>query len=371
MDTVPVPPQGSNRIPALNPLLEAALYYAEKGWRVFPLHNPTSGGCSCQKPDCNSSGKHPRISNGFTGASSDASVIRDWWARWPDANIGVVTGPGSGTFVLDVDGAVGQASLRALGPLPETLRAITGRVSADGERTGFHLYFASPAGVNLRSSKGHLGQGLDLRAAGGYVVAPPSLHASGHRYEWAKAASIAHAPPSLIEKASKLDDSPSRRLETGFIYEGERDDRLFRLAAKWRREGAAEEDLVSRLGALNGRLCKPPLDNSQVLKIARSASRINVGSLDPLDAAWEKAKAENHWYAYDKLLAVIRHLESQRPGCPILLPVERIGALMGCDRTLIGRHRKRAVSEGYIQEIEKYIPHQKATRFKVLRLTPD
>jgi serine/threonine protein kinase HipA of HipAB toxin-antitoxin module len=68
------------------------------------------------------------------------------------------------------------------------------------------------------------------------------------------------------------------------------------------------------------------------------------------------------------LLAVIRHLESQRPGCPILLPVERIGELMGCDRTLIGRLRKRAIAEGYIQEIERYIAHQKATRFKVLRL---
>jgi hypothetical protein len=112
------------------------------------------------------------------------------------------------------------------------------------------------------------------------------------------------------------------------------------------------------------------LEDSQVQKIARSAARAPVGGPDPLESAWEKARAENHWYTYDRLLAVIRYLESQRPGCSILLPVERIGKLMGCDRTLIGRHRKRAIAEGFIQEVEKYIPHQKATRFKVLRLPP-
>ena len=368
MDTISAPPQGSNRVPALNPLLEAALDYAGKGWRVFPLHNPTSEGCSCQKPDCTSSGKHPRISNGSTGASSDVAKIHRWWARWPDANIGVVTGPRSGIFVLDVDGAAGQASLRALGQLPATLRSDTGRTGELGERRGFHLYFTMPARLNLRNSTGLLGQGLDIRAAGGYVVAPPSLHASGHRYEWANVAAIADAPPSLIEGSSKVIDSPTTPTpDAGFIYEGERDDRLFRLAAKWRREGVTQDDLEMRLEALNRRLCKPPLADSQILKIARSAARIAVGSLDPLDAAWEKCKDEKLWYAYEKLLALIRHLASGL-GCTVLLPVERIGKLLSCDPTLIGRLRNRAIADGYIQEIAKYIPHQRATRFKVIKI---
>jgi hypothetical protein len=222
--------------------------------------------------------------------------------------------------------------------------------------------------MNLRNSTGRLGQGLDIRAAGGYVVAPPSHHASGHRYEWANTGNIADAPPSLIEKASKASGSPTPTPDAPFIYEGERDDRLFRFAAKWRREGATEDDLVMRLRGQNLRKCKPPLEDSKVIKIADSAaSCICVGSLDPLVAAWEKANAENHYYAYEKMLALIQHLASG-PGCTILLPVERIGTLMGCDRTLVGRHRKRAIADGYIQEIERYIPHQRATRFKVLRL---
>jgi len=118
MQTIPPARQPGKPESACNSLLEAALEYAAQGWRVFPLHNPTSAGCSCQKPDCNNStGKHPRISNGLKGASLDASRIRGWWAKWPDANIGVATGPGSGVFVLDVDGAKGQASLGALEPV--------------------------------------------------------------------------------------------------------------------------------------------------------------------------------------------------------------------------------------------------------------
>jgi len=224
--------------------------------------------------------------------------------------------------------------------------------------------------VNLRNNAELLGKGLDIRAAGGYVVAPPSLHASGLRYEWARDEStIADAPAWLIERASKTASSSIPTLEIGFIYEGERDVRLYRLAAKWRREGATEDNLVTRLRGLNLRICKPPVEDSQVLKIARSAARIPVGGLDPLDSAWEKANAEDHYYSYEKLLALIRHL-APSTDCTILLPVERIGKIMGCDRTLIGRHRKRAIAEGYIQEVEKYIPHQKATRFKVLRLPP-
>jgi hypothetical protein len=370
MSTLPVAPIRSKSRSASSLLLEAAMDYAGRGWRVFPLHTPTSEGCSCRKDDCYSIGKHPRIGNGSHGASSDARKIRDWWTTWPDANIGVATGPGSGIFVLDVDGADGQSSLEALKPLPDTLRANSGRKGAHGERIGFHLYFNFPTRVNLRNSTGLLGRGLDIRAAGGYAVAPPSLHVSGFHYEWVRVESaIEDAPDWLTERASKAVDSPVATPQTGLIYEGERDVRLYRLAAKWRRQGASEDNLVRRLRGLNLRICKPPIEESQVLKIARSAAGIVVGSPDPLESAWEKAKAENHWYTYDKLLALIRHLASDS-NCTILLPVERIGELMECDRTLICRFRRRAVAAGFIEEVEKYIAHQKATRFKVLRLPP-
>jgi hypothetical protein len=61
--------------------LQEALQYAASGWQVLPLHNPTSAGCSCGKPECQSAGKHPRTTSGFKDASVDESVIRGWWAN--------------------------------------------------------------------------------------------------------------------------------------------------------------------------------------------------------------------------------------------------------------------------------------------------
>ena len=91
----------------------AALDYATRGWRVIPLHSPTAGGCSCGKTGCEHAGKHPRTKNGSKDGSSDPKTTREWWKLWPDANVGIVTGPESGFFVLDVDGEQGERSLAA------------------------------------------------------------------------------------------------------------------------------------------------------------------------------------------------------------------------------------------------------------------
>ena len=72
----------------------AALGYVERGWFVIPLHSPTARGCSCGQSKCQSPAKHPRIANWPKNASRDPATIREWWRRWPDANIGIVTGPG-------------------------------------------------------------------------------------------------------------------------------------------------------------------------------------------------------------------------------------------------------------------------------------
>jgi hypothetical protein len=373
MPTIPPALHPGKSDPALNPLLYAALDYAGRGWRVFPIHSPTVDKCSCGKPDCKKVGKHPRTAHGLTDASTDATIIRDWWERWPAANVGIATGPESGVFVLDVDGEDGQASLKgleALGHLPQTLRAHTGRTGQDGQRTGFHLYFNYPAGANLRNSAGALGQGLDIRAAGGYVVAPPSLHASGLRYEWAQDdAVIAEAPALLIAKASKLADAPTTQ-QTGFLYEGQRNDVLFRLACSWRRHGATQDQLERQLLAENVRRCRPPVERDEILKLAANvASRYSPGGPDPLEEAWAKAEADGPYYcSWDKFLALLRNLHNSRPGLPILLPVVRIGKLIGCDRTLVGRHRRRAISLGLIREVKAYIPHETATLFMVLTL---
>lgn len=166
-------------------LAPVAIEYAAEGMAVLPLHWPTDGGCSCRRPGCTSPAKHPLTAHGKDDASADLAQVRAWWTRWPIANIGLRPAPGD--VVLDIDprngGDTGLAELEAANDrLPETLTARTGS-------GGAHLWFTAPT-----VTVGRLVDGVDVKTRGGYLVAPPSVHASGGRYEWAVEAPLAAAP---------------------------------------------------------------------------------------------------------------------------------------------------------------------------------
>ena len=82
-------------------LLDAALKYAESGFAVLPLHTIRDGGCSCSNINCRSAGKHPLLPHGLKEASTDEYTIRGWFAKWPDANIGLRMG--EAVVAVDVD----------------------------------------------------------------------------------------------------------------------------------------------------------------------------------------------------------------------------------------------------------------------------
>ena len=149
------------------------------------------------RPECSSPGKHPRTRQGLKDASTNEAIVAGWWEQWPDANVGVRTGSASGLLVLDVDAdSNGEQTLARLeqthGSLPDTVTALTGG-------GGKHLLFCHPGG-EVRNSAGKLGEGLDIRADGGYIVAPPSIHVSGRAYRWQEG----HAPSEV-----PLADPPS------------------------------------------------------------------------------------------------------------------------------------------------------------------
>jgi putative DNA primase/helicase len=187
------------------PLLDAALSYAARGWRVFPCFEPVDGGCSC--PDgatCVQPGKHPRTgAGGLHHATTDEITIREWWAQWPAASVAIATGPESGVDVLDIDPGEGGvdsfvALVQAHGEFPTTAEVRTGS-------GGTHFYFRS---ANLRNSQGKVGKGIDIRGDGGYVLAPPSRHASGGSYAWEEKLTPAEvapvpAPPWLVSLAEQ------------------------------------------------------------------------------------------------------------------------------------------------------------------------
>lgn len=177
--------------------LPSALSYAARGWRVIPLHSMRGGDCSCGDAQCGTaSAKHPRTKHGVSDASSDPETIKGWWARWPDANVGIATGPEFGG-VIDVDprkqGSDTLTSLQATyGALPATLTAATGG-------GGFHHVYAWPEGRRIPSKANALGPGVDTRGSGGYIVAAPSVHASGVAYRWEPSDEVPLAPfPSWV-----------------------------------------------------------------------------------------------------------------------------------------------------------------------------
>lgn len=163
-------------------MLDHALQYAGRRWRVFPCHTTISGVCSCGKDCSKDAGKHPRIKAWQKHATSDAEQITAWWRKWPDANIGIATG--DGLVVVDLDGTAEAAILKGVveryGPLPPAPVVRTGR--------GLHLYFAGAIGGSRKV------EGLLIRGDGGYVIAPPSLHASGQRYQWVRQENINPLP---------------------------------------------------------------------------------------------------------------------------------------------------------------------------------
>jgi Bifunctional DNA primase/polymerase, N-terminal len=157
---------------------QAALMCAALGFPVVPMHAVRDGGgCTCTGSGCSDPGKHPRLAGWKRLAAADPAVVRGWWRRWPDANLGLATG--RRFDVLDLDGEQGVEALRAA--LSITPLEHPGPVARTGGG-GWHLLY-SPAGLGNRVG---LLPGADWRGQAGLIVAPPSRHASGSRYRWVR-----------------------------------------------------------------------------------------------------------------------------------------------------------------------------------------
>jgi len=195
--------------------LDAALRYAALGWAVLPLHSLRNGRCTCGKSPCGpenrTAGKHPAtelVRHGVHDATKDPARIREWFARMPHANVGIATGEPSGFDVLDVDPRNGSDDtladiIRMHGALPDTAMQLTGG-------GGYHYLFRHTGG-RLKSP----GRGLDVKSTGGYIIAEPSIHATGGTYAWEGSADptdgfpIAEPPAWLVAPAPVRTAGPS------------------------------------------------------------------------------------------------------------------------------------------------------------------
>jgi len=161
--------------------LDEALRLAKLGYAMLPIAPK---------------GKKPMIERGFLGASEDPKKIREWWRKWPKANLGLAT---SGLVVVDVDPVDGGPNPWAEDSRAGKVLQEAGAIARTGREHGRHFYFAG----KTRNRQGVF-PGVDVKSTRGLVVAPPSVHANGCAYRWECELAVPpdelpQIPPALVD----------------------------------------------------------------------------------------------------------------------------------------------------------------------------
>jgi hypothetical protein len=249
-------------------IAQLALEYLRRGWSVIPVRPHD---------------KRPAIRwLEYQHRLASEDEIKDWYQRWPDGNVGIVTGEVSGLVVLDIDPKHdGDSSLAELiqehGPLPHTIEAISGG-------GGRHVYFAHPGGI-VRNKVG-LVPGIDLRGDGGCVVAPPSVHASGKCYSWLQGhdpqhTTLAPSPIWLLREATGVQQRLGHTLEywrhlvAEGVAEGERNYTIASLTGHLLWHGVDSDVTQELLLCWNRIRCQPPLSDDEVIRTVDSISHLH------------------------------------------------------------------------------------------------
>lgn len=270
-------------------LKSQALFYAGRlGMKIIPVEPM---------------GKRPFLANWTELASDNPEQIREWWSKYPDANIGIATGKVNEIIVLDIDCGQGKTGRETLeqweeehGPLPETPTVIT-------PTNGLHLYFKHP-GFKVKNLVGKLAPHIDIRSDGAQVVAPGSVRKEGV-YEWMKDRELGRLEPAElpgwllgklkelhgVNKSSKAsaDGRVWAEFLTGGEIEGGRDDYLYRkVACSMRARGASYEEIRATIEAVYNARCTDyntkgeyePFSEKDFDRIASSAAKHEPGDLE-------------------------------------------------------------------------------------------
>lgn len=252
----------------LSPLGRAAVEYTERGFAIIPL---VPGG------------KVPAIEGGLNNWSDNPDDAAKYWAERPSANIAVVCGsPSHNVIAIDLDchgGPDGRETLKAWeaehGELPETVSVITGS-------GGKHLLYR----VRESFAKFENAQmGVDVRAEGSYIVAPPSIHPNGEAYEWSVSPDdmdVAEADELVYRfidfvRPPKGEDGEREKFVLPDVIDKDRNKHLFSYASSLRATGRGEEEIKILVHHANETRCKPPLGKAEVDKICKSSLRYERG----------------------------------------------------------------------------------------------
>ena len=284
-------------------MLDEALKYHAQGLVVIPLCWDVDGRCvygrgAHEVP--HKVGKVPLIANWQQLSPQTTDTIRKYWTQYPEANIGLST---NGLVVLDFD--VKDAGVDVSLPsivkqygLPGTRRVRTG---SGGE----HWYFKNTSGKPIGNGplKGY--PGIDIKGNGGQVVAPPSLHVNGRRYEVSTGLPIAPAPQKLID----IITSPGTKAykHEGDIPEGQRHTMLVRTAGKLRSEGQTSPEIGKALKTANKQRCKPSLPDTDIQDIVKQADRWEPGTRGLAKELWDIQNMDMGLSIYQKSVLIYLH----------------------------------------------------------------
>lgn len=249
-------------------MLEEALKLAGNGFAVFPLHPRT---------------KAPITEHGFKDAVTDAEQIRAWWARTPDANIGIATGAASGGLIvvdIDVDEAKGKDGMLAIKAWQQEHESLPPTLSATTGRGGVHLYYRSK---QPRKNTTNGEKSIDIRASGGYVVAPPSVHENGNEYRWNipfDAGMIAEADANTLAFIDSLYAKKRCREKRGVpqkVESGNRNDAMISYVGRMQQMGASDEAIEAYAVEFNETRMAEPLDGEELAKTVYSGLSYEKG----------------------------------------------------------------------------------------------
>ena len=255
------------------------MQYVHDGFKVFPTGIE----------------KKPLTNHGLKDATMTVLGVKEYWTKWPDAGIGLVT---DGLVVLDFDAAHGGLENKdtledTCGDLPAT------RVHTTGGG-GLHYLYRNPNGSNVRNTVNFAGfAGVDIRANGGYIIVPPSKHKSGREYTVLDASPLASAPDWVMKLLTQRPLAAPASGNPDIIPEGERDVVLTSMAGAMRRKGMTPPAIEAALTAENKLRCNPPLSDRDIIKITASVSRYTpepscVTSVPPdIEKAVERANIPN------------------------------------------------------------------------------
>lgn len=200
-------------------------------------------------------------------------TLREWdqWGRqFRPMNIGLLTGQISGLVAFDCDGpGAEKALLNATGGWPMTLAYKT--------RQGTRFLFQSQDPVKSWKIKAPDGSNLECLAEGGHAVLPPSIHPTGTQYRWLDHWGPDDCAPDPLPAHLAVPPKGARPVSSAVlspepIGSGERNSTLVRIGGHFIRACLTPDEVFRCLCIVNER-CDPPLDESEVDKIARSLER--------------------------------------------------------------------------------------------------